>query len=95
MTKFATLVSESQFALWIRGNAALDTFELLDLAPGSLDAVAAREYFVGVVGFSSGFVPRVALSKPLDDRSTKILTRAITALVEAAITRIAQSIKTC
>ena len=87
MTKFKTLLSQSQFAFWIRGGSTLDSFELCDLAPEDLDATTSRADFVGVVGFS-GFVPRVALAQEIDDASVRAISHVLVAIVEQAILRV-------
>lgn len=86
-TKFETLLSESNLAFGILGNPALDTFELLEVTPGSLAEVTSRENFVGLVGVS-GLRLRSAFAVELDPESISILVQVFTNLMERAITRV-------
>jgi hypothetical protein len=81
--KFAQLVSQSQVAIAILGNPALDTFEFCEITPGSM-ALTRCAGFVGVVGIS-GFKTQTVFAVELDDVTVCALARAVVGILERAI----------
>lgn len=84
--RFQQLASECPLLIVITGDATQCRFEMAVLT-GSLEDLAKREDFVGLVGFA-GVTPRIAFAVELDEPAEKALAQVFVRLMEGALDRV-------